>query len=85
MSRLKQTARNLYSNPPLHGARIVDTILSDPKLTQMWHDELKLMSGRIMEMRNKLTGNLKQLGTPHDWSHITSQIGMFAYTGLSTE
>ena len=85
MSRLKQMARNLYSSPPVYGARIVDTVLSDPKLTQMWHEELILMSKRIMDMRNKLTSHLKDLGTPHNWSHITSQIGMFAYTGLSTE
>jgi len=25
------------------------------------------------------------LGSKHDWSHITSQIGMFAYTGLTPE
>lgn len=84
-SRLKQMARNLYSNPPLHGARIVDTILSDPKLTQMWHDELIVMSKRIFDMRKGLVSNLKQLGSPHDWSHVTSQIGMFAYTGLNKE
>mmetsp|Transcript_8841 Transcript_8841/g.6588 ORF Transcript_8841/g.6588 Transcript_8841/m.6588 type:complete len:145 (+) Transcript_8841:256-690(+) len=33
MSRVKQLARMLYSNPPIHGARIVDIILSDPQLT----------------------------------------------------
>lgn len=28
---------------------------------------------------------LENLGSKHDWSHITSQIGMFAYTGLTPE
>lgn len=28
-SRIKQIARPMYSNPPIHGARIVDLILSD--------------------------------------------------------
>ena len=28
---------------------------------------------------------LEALGSKHDWSHITSQIGMFAYTGLTPE
>ena len=23
------------------------------------------------------------MGTPGDWSHVTSQIGMFCYTGIS--
>jgi len=29
MSRIKQIARPIYSNPPIYGARIVDTILGD--------------------------------------------------------
>ena len=85
MSRLKQIARNLYSNPPLYGARIVDTILSDPKLEAMWHDELKVMSKRIMDMRKGLVDNLKSAGSQHDWSHVTNQIGMFAYTGVNED
>ena len=36
-------------------------------------------------MRSGLVSNLKELGSTHDWSHVTSQIGMFAYTGLSTD
>ena len=28
---------------------------------------------------------LKDVGSKHDWSHITNQIGMFAYTGLTEE
>ena len=37
MSRIKQLARPIYSNPPIHGARIVDTVLSDKELTKEWH------------------------------------------------
>ena len=54
MSRIKQLARPLYSNPPIHGARIVDIVLSDAELTKEWHRELKVMSGRIMDMRKGL-------------------------------
>ena len=25
------------------------------------------------------------MGSVHDWSHITNQLGMFAYTGLTPE
>ena len=35
-SQLKVIIRAMYSNPPLHGARIVNTILSDPKLKGIW-------------------------------------------------
>jgi len=75
----------MYSNPPIHGARIVDIILNDPKLTASWHQDLLTMSGRIKEMRVSLVDKLKEHGSTHDWSHVTSQIGMFAFTGLSTE
>ena len=41
------------------------------------------MSGRIIQMRKALRDKLEELKTPGDWSHITSQIGMFSYTGLN--
>jgi aspartate aminotransferase, mitochondrial len=85
VSRIKQIARPMYSNPPVHGARVVDLILSDAALTASWHADLKLMSGRMNDMRTGLVSRLKAHGNPHDWSHVTSQIGMFAYTGLTTE
>lgn len=43
------------------------------------------MSGRIKAMRAGLVEKLAAHGSKHDWSHVTSQIGMFAYTGLSSE
>ena len=39
----------------------------------------------MMDMRTGLVERLGGLGSTHDWSHITSQIGMFAYTGLSKD
>ena len=36
-------------------------------------------------MRTGLTDNLRQAGSSIDWTHITNQIGMFAYTGMSQE
>jgi len=75
----------MYSNPPIHGARIVDIILNDPTLTASWHADLKKMSSRMMDMRLGLVSKLTAAGNPHDWSHVTSQIGMFAYTGLNLE
>ena len=45
----------------------------------------RMMSSRIITMRASLRQKLEELGTPGDWSHITTQIGMFSYTGLSQE
>ena len=85
MSRIKQIARPIYSNPPVHGARIVDIILGDEQLTAMWHQDLRDMSGRMQDMRHGLVDKLKSLGNEHNWQHVTDQIGMFAYTGLNKD
>jgi aspartate aminotransferase len=84
-SQIKILVRPLYSNPPIHGARVAAEILNNPKLNQQWLGEVKGMADRIIKMRALLKENLEKLGSKHDWSHITSQIGMFAYTGLTPE
>lgn len=43
------------------------------------------MSGRINEMRSLLVKNLKEAGSTKNWDHISKQIGMFAYTGLTKD
>jgi aspartate/tyrosine/aromatic aminotransferase len=60
-------------------------VLSDSELTKEWHQELKAMSGRMADMRKGIVDKLKQHGSTHNWRHITDQIGMFAYTGLTKE
>ena len=83
MSQMDVIIRILYSNPPLHGARIVEKVLSSPELTQLWFAEMKEMSSRIIEMRKALRAHLEALQTPGSWDHITTQIGMFSFTGLT--
>jgi len=85
LSQLKLVIRPNYSNPPAHGARIVGIILSDPALYAEWKVELKGMSQRIQDMRKVLFDELKRLGTPGDWTHIMTQIGMFSFTGLTAK
>lgn len=84
-SQLKILVRPMYSNPPIHGARIAGEILNNPALYQQWLGEVKGMADRIITMRALLKERLEKLGSAHDWGHITSQIGMFAYTGLTPE
>lgn len=85
MSQMDIIIRNLYSNPPKHGANIVKIVLSNPELYQEWRDELLSMSLRIQDMRKALYDEIVNLGTPGSWTHITSQIGMFSFTGLTPE
>ena len=82
-SQLAILQRSEISNPPLYGARIASTVLNDKALFAEWEENLRTMSGRIIDMRKALRGKLEELGTPGTWNHITDQIGMFSFTGLS--
>jgi len=85
LSQMKITIRPSYSNPPKHGAHIVRTILSDDKLTHDFIDQCKGMADRINSMRFELRGALENGGSNRSWEHITNQIGMFAFSGLSKD
>lgn len=76
-SQIKIIVRPMYSNPPVHGARIAATILNNEGLYTEWEGEVKHMANRIISMRSKLYDNLVALNTPGEWSHIKKQIGMF--------
>nr|CAD7464091.1 unnamed protein product [Timema tahoe] len=41
------------------------------------------MAKRVKKVRYELQERLESLGTPGNWNHITQQIGMFSYTGLT--
>eukprot|EP00516_Mucochytrium_quahogii_P008459 CAMPEP_0203758780 /NCGR_PEP_ID=MMETSP0098-20131031/11631_1 /ASSEMBLY_ACC=CAM_ASM_000208 /TAXON_ID=96639 /ORGANISM=" , Strain NY0313808BC1" /LENGTH=404 /DNA_ID=CAMNT_0050651375 /DNA_START=80 /DNA_END=1294 /DNA_ORIENTATION=- len=82
ISQLELVVRAMYSNPPRHGAAIAALILTDPVLLAEWKVELKGMTDRIQSMRQGLREAIEKLETPGDWEFITSQIGMFAFTGL---
>nr|AIT70223.1 aspartate aminotransferase [Sargassum muticum]AIT70224.1 aspartate aminotransferase [Sargassum muticum] len=84
-SQIKRIARPMYSNPPLYGARLVAQILSDDALAQEWALECKAMADRIIAMRSLLKSHLMDLGSGRSWEHITNQIGMFCYTGLTKD
>jgi len=85
-SQIKILVRPLYSNPPVHGARIASTILNDDKRYAQWLGEVKGMADRIIGMRTQLFDLLvKDLGSKKNWDHIKNQIGMFCFTGLQPE
>jgi aspartate aminotransferase, mitochondrial len=85
LSQLKIIIRPMYSSPPKHGSSIVRTVLSDDALTAQYYIECASMAARIQEMRTRLVETLHNVGSTHDWSHVTEQIGMFAYTGMSKD
>jgi len=82
-SQLAILQRSEISNPPAYGARIASLVLNDEALFKEWEANLRTMSGRIIDMRKALRSKLEAMGTPGTWNHITDQIGMFSFTGLS--
>ncbi len=85
LSQLKIVIRTNYSNPPIHGGAVVAAVLNNPELRALWEKELGEMRVRIKAMRQKLVDGLKAAGVKQDMSFITTQIGMFSYSGLSKD
>jgi aspartate aminotransferase len=82
-SQLAKLQRCEISTPAAYGAKIASSVLNDETLSREWIDDLAVMSQRIAKMRAEFRRQLERLGTPGKFEHITTQIGMFAYTGLS--
>ncbi|HSU21176.1 MAG TPA: amino acid aminotransferase [Variovorax sp.] len=85
LSQLKIVIRTNYSNPPIHGGAVVAAVLNDPARRAVWEGELAEMRIRIKAMRQKLVDGLKAAGVTQDMSFITTQIGMFSYSGLTKD
>jgi aromatic-amino-acid transaminase len=85
LSQLKRVVRTNYSNPPVHGGKVVATALTTPELRQLWEDELAGMRVRIKEMRNAFVEKLKAKAPGHDFEFVREQVGMFSYSGLTKQ
>jgi len=85
LSQLKIVIRTNYSNPPTHGGAVVAAVLQTPDLRALWEKELAGMRVRIKEMRSRLVEGLKAAGVERDMDFITTQVGMFSYSGLTKD
>jgi aspartate aminotransferase len=83
LSQCKRIARAIYSNPPVHGARIVAEVVGDEATFNEWRAEMEGMAGRIKTVRQELYDHLTRINPDKDWSFIINQIGMFSFTGLT--
>lgn len=84
-SQVKQLIRSNYSNPPIHPARIVATLLKDPVLKKEWERELTTMRDRIQCMREDLAFGLAAQGAKRDFTFLNRQRGVFSYSGLTLQ
>lgn len=78
-------ARKEYTTPARYGAELVTAVLEDPGLYAQWRADMVTMSSRLKAMRRGIQANLRELGVPadDDWDHVTTQIGMFWFSGLT--
>ncbi|OMO90729.1 Aspartate/other aminotransferase [Corchorus olitorius] len=72
-SQLKRIARPMYSNPPVHGARIVANVVGDPTLFKEWNEEMEMMAGRIKNCDNMT----------NKWHVYMTKDGRISLAGLS--
>ena len=84
LSQVKIVIRTNYSNPPTHGAALVETVLGDDELRAQWVAELGEMRDRIKSMRGALVEGLEAAGVG-GMGYITDQVGMFSFSGLSKD
>ena len=81
LSQLRRHVRELYSNPPRHGAMIVEEILSDPELERQWRQEVQEMCDRVRQMRIGLAQEGLKQGVNLDF--VVRQHGIFSFTGFT--
>ena len=84
-SQLKTIIRPTYSNPPINGSRIVNTILNNNNLTIDWFNDIQTVRTQMNRMRNILTDGLQKYYPIQDWNFLNKQTGMFSYTSLNTD
>ncbi len=83
--QLKFTVRRIYSSPPSHGGRVVDIVMNDDELYEQWVGEVYAMRDRIKAMRSKLKSVLEAKVPGRNFDYLTTQNGMFSFTGLTPE
>ncbi len=85
MSQLKNIIRPLYSNAPIHGAKIAATVLNDSTLSSQWQNEVGQLRTRINGLRRLLAAELKKNGVTDDLRYIAEGHGMFALLKLTPQ
>lgn len=83
--QLNSMVRRIYSSPPSHGGRVVDIVMNDEALHEQWIGEVYGMRDRIKAMRMKLKSVLEAKIPGRSFDYLTTQNGMFSFTGLTPE
>ena len=82
-SNANALARASWSMPPDHGAAAVRVILRDPKMTEVWLDELDTMRTRMRQVRERLAA--AGMAGSVDLTPLGSQNGLFSVLPVTKE
>lgn len=82
-SKLVAISRNEVSFAPAFGARIAALVQTDPRLQQMWAEDVLRVGSRLQDVRKQALDWFVKLQTPGDWSHILELAGLFWFSGIS--
>jgi len=83
-SQMKYSARACYSNPPARGAEIINILLEDPQLVDLWKKEILALSEDIAtrrelfvkQMKNELEDQSSLIGAGGQAKTIFMNIGL---------
>ncbi|KAK7146372.1 hypothetical protein R3I93_013959 [Phoxinus phoxinus] len=84
-SQAEKLVQTLWSCPPMEGARVVATILSNPAHLVEWQEGVKGIAEHCMLIRERLRERLRLLGGPGRWDHITKPGGLYCCFGLNAQ
>lgn len=82
-SNANALARASWSMPPDHGAAAIRLILRDPKMTQVWLDELAEMRSRMRQVRDRLAA--AGVAGSVDLAPLGKQNGLFSVLPVSKD
>ncbi|MEM7702806.1 MAG: aromatic amino acid transaminase [Pseudomonadota bacterium] len=82
-SNANALARASWSMPPDHGAAAIRLILRDPKMTEVWLDELDQMRARMRQVRERLAAAGMTGGV--DLTPLGTQNGLFSTLPVTKE
>jgi aromatic-amino-acid transaminase len=85
LGQLKLAVRRSYSSPPMTAGLLVATVLGNDDLRAQWTREVDAMRTRMNSMRQLLAEQIRALSNEADASFLTTQRGMFSFTGLSEQ
>ncbi|XP_051525336.1 putative aspartate aminotransferase, cytoplasmic 2 [Myxocyprinus asiaticus] len=84
-SQAEKLVQTLWACPPMEGARVIATVLSNPAHLVEWQGSMKTMAERCMLKRERLRERLRILGSPGPWDHIIKPGGLYCCIGLTAQ